>query len=77
MDKDYEKMILNKKSDIYSYEPEPHSYIDNCKIFVVVKGEAGAGLLLSLVQEILQHLGAAWAPQFPDGHRFNLPDAFR
>ena len=37
MDKDYEKMIRNKKSDIYSYEPDPHSDIDNSKIFVVVR----------------------------------------
>ena len=37
MDKDYEKMIRNKKSDIYSYEPEPHMDIDNSKIFVVVR----------------------------------------
>ena len=37
MDKDYEKMIRNKKSDIYSYEPEPHTDIDNSKIFVVVR----------------------------------------
>ena len=37
MDKDYEKMIRNKKSDIYSYEPEPHTNIDNSKIFVVVR----------------------------------------
>ena len=36
MDKDYEKMIRNKKSDIYSYEPEPDTDIDNSKIFVVV-----------------------------------------
>ena len=37
MDKDYEKMIRNKKADIYSYEPEPHYDIDNSKIFVVVR----------------------------------------
>ena len=37
MDKDYEKMIRNKKSDIYSYEPDPHKDIDNSKIFVVVR----------------------------------------
>ena len=37
MDKDYEKMIRNKKSDIYSYEPDPHTDIDNSKIFVVVR----------------------------------------
>ena len=37
MDKDYERMIRNKKSDIYSYEPEPHTDIGNSKIFVVVR----------------------------------------
>ena len=37
MDKDYEKMIRNKKADIYSYQPEEHTDIDNSKIFVVVR----------------------------------------
>ena len=37
MDKDYEKMIRNKKSDIFSYESDPHIDIDNSKIFVVVR----------------------------------------
>jgi kinesin family protein 2/24 len=37
MDKDYEKMIRNKKADIFEYEPEAHTEIDNAKIFVVVR----------------------------------------
>ena len=37
MDKDYEKMIRLKRSDIYSIEPDPHTNIDNSKIFVIVR----------------------------------------
>ena len=37
MDKDYEKMIRIKRSEIYSSEPEPHTNIDNSKIFVIVR----------------------------------------
>ena len=37
MDKDYEKMIRIKRGDIYSSEPEPHTSIDNSKIFVIVR----------------------------------------
>ena len=37
MDKDYERMIRNKKADIYAYQPEEHTDIDNSKIFVVVR----------------------------------------
>ena len=37
MDKDYEKMIRIKRSEIYSFEPEPHTNIDNSKIFVIVR----------------------------------------
>ena len=37
MDKDYERMIRNKKADIYAYQPEEHTDIDNAKIFVVVR----------------------------------------
>ena len=37
MDKDYERMIRNKKADIFEYEPEAHKDIDNAKIFVVVR----------------------------------------
>ena len=37
MDKDYEKMIRYKKADIFEYEPNPHSDIDNSKIFVVIR----------------------------------------
>ena len=37
MDKDYEKMIRYKKSEIFAYEPDPHSDIDNSKIFVVIR----------------------------------------
>ena len=37
MDKDYEKMIRYKKADLYSYEPDSHTDIDNSKIFVVVR----------------------------------------
>ena len=37
MDKDYLKMIRNKKSDIYEYEPDPHTSIGNNKIFVIVR----------------------------------------
>ena len=37
MDKDYERMIRMKRADIYSSEPEPHSSIDNSKIFVIVR----------------------------------------
>jgi len=37
MDKDYEKMIRFKRGDIYSSEPDPHTSIDNSKIFVIVR----------------------------------------
>ena len=37
MDKDYERMIRMKRADIYSSEPEPHTSIDNSKIFVIVR----------------------------------------
>ena len=37
MDKDYEKMIRIKRGDIYSSEPDPHTSIDNSKIFVIVR----------------------------------------
>ena len=37
MDKDYEKMIRYKKDDMYSYEPDSHTDIDNSKIFVVIR----------------------------------------
>ena len=37
MDKDYEKMIRFKRGDIYSSEPNPHTSIDNSKIFVIVR----------------------------------------
>ena len=37
MDKDYERMIRAKRADIYSSEPEPHTGIDNSKIFVIVR----------------------------------------
>ena len=37
MDKDYEKMIRIKRSEIYSSEPETHTNIDNSKIFVIVR----------------------------------------
>lgn len=37
MDKDYERMIRQAKADIYSYEPENHTSIDNSKIFVVIR----------------------------------------
>ena len=37
MDKDYEKMIHFKRGDIYSSEPDPHTSIDNSKIFVIVR----------------------------------------
>ena len=37
MDKDYEKMIRIKRTDIYSSEPEKHINIENSKIFVIVR----------------------------------------
>ena len=37
MDKDYEKMIRFNRANIYSSEPEPHTSIDNSKIFVIVR----------------------------------------
>ena len=37
MDKDYERMIRMKRTEIYSSEPEPHTSIDNSKIFVIVR----------------------------------------
>ena len=37
MDKDYLKMIRNKKGDFEQYEPDPHEEIGNTKIFVVVR----------------------------------------
>ena len=37
MDKDYLKMIRNKKADFSQYEPDPHIEIGNSKIFVVVR----------------------------------------
>ena len=37
LDKDYLKMIRNKKADLEDYEPEPHIEVGNSKIFVVVR----------------------------------------
>ncbi len=37
MDKDYLKMIRNKKADFEEYEPDPHIEVGNSKIFVVVR----------------------------------------
>ena len=37
MDKDYLKMIRNKKADFDQYEPDPHTEVGNSKIFVVVR----------------------------------------
>ena len=37
IDKDYLKMIRNKKADYDQYEPDPHMEIGNSKIFVVVR----------------------------------------
>ena len=37
IDKDYEKMIRIKRTDIYSSEPEKHINIENSKIFVIVR----------------------------------------
>ena len=37
IDKDYLKMIRNKKADLEDYEPEPHVEVGNSKIFVVVR----------------------------------------
>ena len=37
IDKDYLKMIHNKKADFEQYEPDPHIGIGNSKIFVVVR----------------------------------------
>ena len=37
IDKDYQKMIRNKKADLEDYEPEPHVEVGNSKIFVVVR----------------------------------------
>ena len=37
IDKDYLKMIRNKKADFEEYEPEPHLEVGNSKIFVVVR----------------------------------------
>jgi len=37
IDKDYQKMIRNKKADLEDYEPDPHVEVGNSKIFVVVR----------------------------------------
>jgi len=37
LDKDYLKMIRNKKADLEDYEPDPHVEVGNSKIFVVVR----------------------------------------
>ena len=37
LDKDYLKMIRNKKADLEDYEPDPHIEVGNSKIFVVVR----------------------------------------
>ena len=37
IDKDYQKMIKNKKADLEDYEPDPHVEVGNSKIFVVVR----------------------------------------
>ena len=37
MDKDYLRMIRNKKADFEAYEPQPHVEVGNSKIFVVVR----------------------------------------
>jgi len=37
IDKDYQKMIRNKKADLEDYEPEPHVEVGRSKIFVVVR----------------------------------------
>ena len=37
IDKDYLKMIRNKKADLEDYEPDPHVEVGNSKIFVVVR----------------------------------------
>ena len=37
IDKDYQKMIRNKKADLEDYEPDPHVEMGNSKIFVVVR----------------------------------------
>mgnify|MGYP007104074094 FL=1 len=37
IDKDYLRMIRNKKEDFDQYEPDSHAEIGNSKIFVVVR----------------------------------------
>lgn len=37
IDKDYQRMIRNKKGDLEDYEPDPHVEVGNSKIFVVVR----------------------------------------
>ena len=42
IDKNYLKMIINKKADFEDYEPEPHVEVGNSKIFVIAKKKSSA-----------------------------------
>ena len=50
MDKDYEKMIRYKKADMYSYEPDSHTDIDNSKIFVVIRKRKKRKFILKIMK---------------------------